>query len=196
MGGSAFTAPPYGLHTPRMPPNVYHHVKADCLAKLGELYAITASPVEAPGKKDFGDVDILVTEERSSSSPSSTAVPLVEEGAPPPISESSQEKKEEEEEEKKKILMTKNKSTHDQLIKIGEKLQARHSIILSPPVSANFAIPWPIEFEFEQEGEGQQQLQQQQQQQQEQKSGQEKRYIQVDVRICKDEQQVRWVSHR
>ncbi|KAM7197660.1 hypothetical protein V8F20_006550 [Naviculisporaceae sp. PSN 640] len=151
MGGLAFTTPPYGLHTPRMPPAVYNQVKASCMAKLSELYAIVASPVDAPAKKDFGDVDFLVAEKKQS-----PAVPASETGLP---SENDED-------------------TRTQLLAIGGKLQASHSIILSPPVSANFAIPWPAGTE-------------QEDQDQKTEDTREK-FIQVDVRICKDEQQVKW----
>ncbi|KAM7211438.1 hypothetical protein V8F06_013169 [Rhypophila decipiens] len=145
MGGSAFAA--YGLRTPRMPPNVYKHVKKCCLDKLSELYVITASPIEAPEKEDFGDVDVLVAVERP---PAGTRV-----NENPPSHGSGQ-------------------NTHNQLLTIGQKLQASHSIILSPPVSANFAIPWPAGLE----GNAEQQH--------------AERFIQVDVRICRTEQQLKW----
>lgn len=135
-----------------MPSDVYNLVKASCIAKLSELYAITASPVDAPEKKDFGDVDILVAEKRQLSTV--------------PVSETS--------------LPSQNyEDTRNQLLAIGEKLQAVHSIILSPPVAANFAIRWPAELDQIDQEQGPEETQE--------------RFVQVDVRICKDEQQVKWV---
>lgn len=43
-----------------MPPDIYESVKAHCHAKLRELFICVASPIDGPGKKDFGDVDIIV----------------------------------------------------------------------------------------------------------------------------------------
>src|SRR6187549_3258987 len=60
MGGSAFSSGPNPLYTPRMPTSVYHTVKEICLAKLRTLFECVASPIDGPGKQDFGDVDILV----------------------------------------------------------------------------------------------------------------------------------------
>ncbi|PKS06695.1 hypothetical protein jhhlp_006769 [Lomentospora prolificans] len=61
MGGSIFASGPEPLFTPRMPPEVYHHVKARCHRALRDLYVCVASPIDGPAKKSFGDVDILVT---------------------------------------------------------------------------------------------------------------------------------------
>ncbi|KAH8168836.1 hypothetical protein LIA77_10962 [Sarocladium implicatum] len=60
MGGLAFSSGPDPLHTPRMPPNVYERIKAQCQAALRELFVCVASPIDGPGKHDYGDVDILV----------------------------------------------------------------------------------------------------------------------------------------
>ena len=59
MGGSAFAAGAKPLHTPRMPKSVYNLVKSRCHAILRDHYYCVASPIDGPGKKDFGDVDIL-----------------------------------------------------------------------------------------------------------------------------------------
>ncbi|KAK6219350.1 hypothetical protein LQW54_002338 [Pestalotiopsis sp. IQ-011] len=70
MGGNSFsTRDQRCLHTPRMPPNVYHRVRDDCHTALRQRFLAVASPIEAPAKKDFGDVDIFVawdTEQDSS----------------------------------------------------------------------------------------------------------------------------------
>ena len=57
MGGSAFSST---LYTPRMPPDVYAHVLSEVHRKLRTLYADVETPIEAPGKVDYGDVDVLV----------------------------------------------------------------------------------------------------------------------------------------
>src|SRR5438046_6577778 len=63
MGGSVFavasgSATP--LHTPRMPPEVYETVRDKLLLILRTLFEQAETPIEAPGKKDHGDIDILV----------------------------------------------------------------------------------------------------------------------------------------
>ncbi len=60
MGGSAFASGPDALCTPRMPPAVYHAVRARCQAVLRRLFVAVATPLDGPGKADFGDVDIVV----------------------------------------------------------------------------------------------------------------------------------------
>ena len=57
MGGSAFSP---SLFTPRMPPDVYAHVLSEVHRKLRTLYEHVETPVEAPGKVDYGDLDVLV----------------------------------------------------------------------------------------------------------------------------------------
>lgn len=67
MGGLAFSQSNNGelaLHTPRMPPDVYYSEKATYLALLGKFYEKAISPVEAPEKVDYGDIDILVESPR------------------------------------------------------------------------------------------------------------------------------------
>lgn len=61
MGGLAFTKGPYPLYTPRMPCGIYEYVRRNCHAILRELFVIVATPIEGPGKSDFGDIDIFVT---------------------------------------------------------------------------------------------------------------------------------------
>ncbi|EPE09239.1 hypothetical protein F503_07015 [Ophiostoma piceae UAMH 11346] len=60
MGGSVFTSGSDALYTPRMPPAVYLAVRDRCHAILRELFIVVASPIDGPGKLDFGDVDVLV----------------------------------------------------------------------------------------------------------------------------------------
>ncbi|KAJ4295783.1 hypothetical protein N0V88_004485 [Collariella sp. IMI 366227] len=64
MGGSAFSSLPDPPFTPRMPTEVYRHVLAACQVALREIFVCVATPIEGPGKKDHGDIDILVAVER------------------------------------------------------------------------------------------------------------------------------------
>ncbi|OTA57685.1 hypothetical protein K449DRAFT_355187 [Hypoxylon sp. EC38] len=61
MGGLAFSSGESPLYTPRMSRAVYEHVIKNCQAKLRELFVGIASPIQGPAKKDFGDVDKLVS---------------------------------------------------------------------------------------------------------------------------------------
>ncbi|KAK3397681.1 hypothetical protein B0T20DRAFT_479878 [Sordaria brevicollis] len=63
MGGSLFSSGDDPLHTPRMPPHVYHQVKAACHAVLRSMFLCVATPIEGPEKENYGDLDILVTME-------------------------------------------------------------------------------------------------------------------------------------
>lgn len=65
MGGSAFSAGVSPLHTPRMPPQIYHAERLRCMQLLRQLYIHVDSPIDGPGKTDFGDIDILVFGRRS-----------------------------------------------------------------------------------------------------------------------------------
>ncbi|KAJ6790058.1 hypothetical protein PWT90_03969 [Aphanocladium album] len=60
MGGSAFSVGNNPLRTPRMLPRIYHAQKQRCQALLRQLYEHVDSPIDGPGKKDFGDIDIIV----------------------------------------------------------------------------------------------------------------------------------------
>ncbi|PVH78704.1 hypothetical protein DL98DRAFT_516524 [Cadophora sp. DSE1049] len=55
MGGSAFT----NLHTPRMPPQIYNLILTQTLLKVQKHFTHVSSPISAPGKLDYGDIDIL-----------------------------------------------------------------------------------------------------------------------------------------
>ncbi|KAI4785786.1 hypothetical protein E4T44_14020, partial [Aureobasidium sp. EXF-8845] len=63
MGGKAFP----DLHVPRMNPQVYEQVKQTALKILSTRFVSTSVMPEAPGKPDYGDVDIVI--ELSSSVP-------------------------------------------------------------------------------------------------------------------------------
>lgn len=60
MGGSVFAHEPNPLDTPRMPPSVFHAMSQRCKEKLRHLFLCVACPIEAPGKTNFGDIDIFV----------------------------------------------------------------------------------------------------------------------------------------
>lgn len=62
MGGKAFA-----LSTPRMPPDIYHLLRDHYLQLLSSLYTHTATPIEAPEKTSYGDIDILVSLPKSTS---------------------------------------------------------------------------------------------------------------------------------
>lgn len=61
MGGKVFSKGDNALHTPPMSPSVYNHVKAKCTTALQKLgfFSRVVTPIEAPEKASFGDVDIL-----------------------------------------------------------------------------------------------------------------------------------------
>ena len=62
MGGNAFTSGPSPLSTPRMPPSLYDTLRHHYLSLLSNYYTSVATPVEAPSKSSYGDIDILVSE--------------------------------------------------------------------------------------------------------------------------------------
>ncbi|RYP12274.1 hypothetical protein DL767_011353 [Monosporascus sp. MG133] len=70
MGGLAFASGPEPLYTPRMPPEIYQLVRDHCHAVLRQLFICVATPIEGPGKEDYGDIDIFVAWERKKIFPS------------------------------------------------------------------------------------------------------------------------------
>lgn len=60
MGGRAFITHDPPLPTPRMPLEIYTQVLTSALALLRQHYTYVSSPIPAPGKSDYGDVDFLV----------------------------------------------------------------------------------------------------------------------------------------
>ncbi|KAH0612394.1 uncharacterized protein H6S33_010446 [Morchella sextelata] len=74
MGGSAFSASKYGgnLPTPRIPMHIYPRLLIQFQQTLSQFYKNVSSPLPAPGKTDYGDIDILV-EEPLSQTPVSAA---------------------------------------------------------------------------------------------------------------------------
>lgn len=57
-----------------MPPAIYEKVLAQVQAKLRTVYARAETPIEAPGKTDHGDVDVIVVAEEGSAEPSHGSV--------------------------------------------------------------------------------------------------------------------------
>ena len=65
MGGKAFTSGPTPLFTPRMPPELYYSLRDHYVSLLSDYYTQAASPIEAPCKTSYGDIDVLVSQARS-----------------------------------------------------------------------------------------------------------------------------------
>ncbi len=62
MGGKAFTSGPAPLFTPRMPPELYYSLRDHYISLLSTYYAQAATPIEAPCKTSYGDIDVLVSQ--------------------------------------------------------------------------------------------------------------------------------------
>jgi hypothetical protein len=131
MGGRAFSLGPNPLYTPRMPREVYETVRDRCQAALRGLFVIVASPIDGPGKSDFGDIDLLVALEKR------LIFPRPDEAQA-------------------------ERSGKDLCDEIAKLLQAEAT--KGEGMTWNLAIPWPSEFAME--------------------GSDERRYIQVDVKIC------------
>lgn len=65
MGGKAFTSGPTPLFTPRMPPELYCSLRDHYISLLSIYYTQAATPVEAPCKTSYGDIDVLVSQPKS-----------------------------------------------------------------------------------------------------------------------------------
>ncbi|RYO82555.1 hypothetical protein DL764_009594 [Monosporascus ibericus] len=74
MGGLAFASGSEPLYTPRMPPEIYQVVRDHCHAVLRQLFICVATPIEGPGKEDYGDIDIFLAWERKKIFPSKRVV--------------------------------------------------------------------------------------------------------------------------
>lgn len=71
MGGKAFTSGPAPLSTPRMPPSVYIKLRDQYLHLLQKVFPHVETPIEAPAKTSYGDIDFVATQPESSSIASS-----------------------------------------------------------------------------------------------------------------------------
>ena len=65
MGGNAFSEQLPTAVFPRMPQAFYNSLKARVVPRLEALYNLVAVPPEAPGKLDFGDLDIVVCQPKN-----------------------------------------------------------------------------------------------------------------------------------
>ena len=61
MGGKAFSHGSNPLSTPRIPKAIYTLLRDEYVNILSRLYSSVASPLDAPGKDLYGDIDILVS---------------------------------------------------------------------------------------------------------------------------------------
>lgn len=65
MGGKAFSTGSNALYTPRMVPQAYENILANCFNALKALFRVVKTPIEAPAKATFGDIDLIVCLEGS-----------------------------------------------------------------------------------------------------------------------------------
>lgn len=65
MGGKAFSAGVAPLLTPLMPPALYRSIRDHLLVEVAGFFGKVASPIEAPEKASFGDIDLIVTEPKT-----------------------------------------------------------------------------------------------------------------------------------
>ncbi|KAH8130596.1 hypothetical protein FP744_10003814 [Trichoderma asperellum] len=77
MGGLAFASGEYALYTPRMPKKVYEATKARCQEILRGLYHHVESPLDGPGKVDFGDIDIFLASPKPEASTGLYAINVI-----------------------------------------------------------------------------------------------------------------------
>ncbi|KAL7783685.1 hypothetical protein V8C43DRAFT_172051 [Trichoderma afarasin] len=134
MGGSAFSSVVNPLLTPRMPKEVYEAIKSQCEGILRTLYSCVESPLEGPGKTDFGDIDFLLASPKPEASRGAYAIQT-----------------------------------------ISKALGAERSITAGGNEPAgSLAIPWPADKE-------------------DVNKESERKYIQIDVRVCDTEHRLRWM---
>lgn len=76
MGGKAFAHLKPPLSTPRMPPALYIALRGKYLSLLSTFYKQVATPIEAPEKVSYGDIDILVASPVSPEAPTSLSTAL------------------------------------------------------------------------------------------------------------------------
>lgn len=120
MGGKIF--PAQGLHTPRMPPAVYHRMVQTSQATLRKLFRVVCTPVDGPAKPDFGDVDILVADPLEH--PLSAGEVAAGDGEANPTSAEGEG----------------IPAVWEQII---NALGAKHQIVKPHDNSAHLALPWP-----------------------------------------------------
>ncbi|KAF4976031.1 hypothetical protein FZEAL_7249 [Fusarium zealandicum] len=64
MGGTVFIHKDPPLYTPRIPEGVYFEVRQRIINRLLIVFKAVVVPIEGPAKKDYGDVDVLVSRAR------------------------------------------------------------------------------------------------------------------------------------
>ena len=74
MGGKAFTSGPAPLFTPRLPPELYYSLRDHYVSLLSTYYTQAATPIEAPCKTSYGDIDVLVSQPKCMSVNTTTLV--------------------------------------------------------------------------------------------------------------------------
>jgi len=134
MGGNAFKKHSPALPTPRMPPEIYNQILKQTLDLLKKQYQHVGSPIEAPGKPDFGDIDIMVACPLSPSfDPLISTLPTVSQN-------------------------------------LQNALSAAAYFHSPGNPTINLAVPWPSSS----------------------LALEEKKFVQIDVHICKDENEWNW----
>jgi hypothetical protein len=144
-----------------MPHEVYRQVVSACHAALRELFVCVATPIEGPGKKDHGDIDILVALERR------VVFPNAPEDSTPT-------------------------TPHELMGAVQRVLHAKYAIVHPTGSSANLAIPWPSDMEPHVTTDHDE-LAMAVDSVDDNRKPRDK-YIQVDVRIYPDLDQLCWVS--
>ncbi|CAG8982786.1 hypothetical protein HYALB_00001067 [Hymenoscyphus albidus] len=168
MGGSAFLTHNPPLPTPRMPLEIYQKILSQTLTLLQEHYSQCASPIEGPGKKDFGDVDILVA---SPKSPEYDVFPS-----------SSRDTK------RTEIQSPMREVAQNLSILLG----AEAFIVEKGNPTINFAIPWPESVTLPNTNVNSDQAQQNVEEEEHQTPTQEKKYIQIDIHHLPNPQYFHW----
>lgn len=74
MGGKAFSEKLPADAFPRLPPSTYERLRVKHQAALESLFALVATPAEAPEKPDHGDIDFIVLGRADDPYPSGEAV--------------------------------------------------------------------------------------------------------------------------
>ncbi|KAI0597799.1 hypothetical protein F4775DRAFT_601993 [Biscogniauxia sp. FL1348] len=133
MGGSAFTVGDNPLHTPRMSPSVYRAVRERCSHVLRQVFVVVATPIEAPAKKDFGDIDIFLAWERDEIFPCSAAVP----------STSCDGTRQKETSDRNGVHDDKKSNNRNALLDKAIRLLGAVRSKQEQPSVASIAIPWP-----------------------------------------------------
>ncbi|KAI1489656.1 hypothetical protein F5X96DRAFT_695642 [Biscogniauxia mediterranea] len=137
MGGSAFAVGDNPLHTPRMSPSVYRAVRERCSHILRQVFVIVATPIEAPAKKDFGDIDIFLAWERDEIFPCSAPA------MPSPSYDETSQKGTGDGGNNVRSKGSSSSSNSDALLEKAIRLLGAVRSKQEQPGVASVAIPWP-----------------------------------------------------